>query len=261
MKLRHVIGDILIVLALALTVYLSVIMSQRISTVVLKSDYTKIFHYELIFCLVFLLFAADVRFSFLTMMRFKAIKAVGWLLRIILVLAVAVLLFFTGKICIGSFIQTAEPTKYAIVLGLALENGEPVPDLLSRLDTAEQYLQKNPESSVILTGGNADASGKTEAAVMHDILSARGVAEDRMILEDKADTTKTNFRNTAQLIDPDSPVVLISSNYHMDRAVQTAKGAGFSRILRLPAPSSAVNFVSNVMYEVVLELNELTLKQ
>ena len=55
------------------------------------------------------------------------------------------------------------------------------------------------------------------------------------------------------------PVVLISSNYHMDRAAQTAKSAGFSNGLRLPAPSSFLSFGANVMSEVVLELNELTL--
>ena len=96
---------------------------------------------------------------------------------------------------------------------------------------------------------------------MHDILAGRGVAEDRMILEDKAESTKNNFKNTAQMIDPSEPVVLISSNYHMDRAVKTARNAGFSNVLRLPAPSSFLSFGSNVMYEVILELNELTLKQ
>ena len=63
------------------------------------------------------------------------------------------------------------------------------------------------------------------------------------------------------MIDPAQPVVVISSNYHMDRAVQTAKSAGFSHVLRLPAPSSIFSYGANVMNEVVLELNELTLKQ
>ncbi len=54
-------------------------------------------------------------------------------------------------------------------------------------------------------------------------------------------------------------VVLISSNYHMDRAVQTAKSASFSNILRAPAPSSFLSYAANVLYELVLEVNELTL--
>jgi uncharacterized SAM-binding protein YcdF (DUF218 family) len=92
---------------------------------------------------------------------------------------------------------------------------------------------------------------------MRELLTERGVKEDRMRLEDQAATTKDNFRNTARLTDPAEPIVLISSNYHMDRAVQTAHSAGFSKILRLPAPSSLITYGANVMWEVILELNEL----
>ena len=156
-------------------------------------------------------------------------------------------------------INTAGQADHAIVLGLALENGKPTDDLLKRLNTAQAYLEKYPEAQLILTGGNADGSGRTEAVVMRDILTERGIVNERMILEDQAKSTKDNFRNTAQIIDPGEPVVLISSNYHMDRAVQTAENAGFSDVLRLPAPSSLLGFGANVIYEVVLELNELTL--
>ena len=142
-----------------------------------------------------------------------------------------------------------------------LENGKPTDDLLARMDTAQTYLEGYPEAYLILTGGNADESGCTEAAVMRDILAERGIPDDRMILEDQAETTKANFRNTAQIIDSSKPVVLISSNYHMDRAVKTAKNAGFSNVLRLPAPSSFRSFGANVLYEVILELNELTLRK
>ena len=261
MKQMRIIGDILIILSLAFTIYLSAIMIPRINSVVLRDDYVKVFRYELFACALFLLFALDIRFGFFTGMKSKALKAIGWLLRIAVFCAVAVLLFFFGKICIGSRLNTAVPAKNVIVLGMALENGRPTDDLLSRLDTAEKYLQENPDSIAILTGGNPDESGKTEAAVMHDLMIERGIAEDRMILEDKADSTKTNFKYAAQLIDPEAPTVLISSDYHMDRAVQTAESAGFTNILRLPAPSSLITFGVNVMWEVAMELNELTLKQ
>ena len=255
----RIIGDCLIFLAVAFTAYLSVVMVRRISTVVLKKSYTKIFVCELIACAFLILFALDVRFGFLTRMLPNTIKAIGWCLRAAVVLVTAVLLFFIGKITAGSLIRTEAPAHHAIVLGLALKKGKPADDLMARLDMAEAYWRKNPDAALILTGGNADASGKTEAAVMRDILLKRGVPRDRMILEDQAETTKENFQNTAKLISPSSPVVLVSSDYHMDRAVRTAKNAGFSSVLRLPAPSSGLEFGANVMWEVVLELNELLL--
>lgn len=256
MTAKPIIGDMLIVLAAAFTVYLCVVMARRIGAVVLKGPYRRVFRCELIACALFLLFALDVRFDLFTLAK----GAAGRVLRSVVTLAVAALLFFFGKISVGSFINTAAPAPNAIVLGLALENGRPTGDLLSRLDAAGKYLRGNPEATLILTGGNPDASGRTEAAAMRELLIERGVAEEKMVLEDRAEDTKANFRNTAKLVDPGAPIVLITSNYHMDRAVLIARSAGFKEVLRLPAPSSPALFGANVMWEVVLELNELTLK-
>jgi len=260
MRTRKIIGNILLILAVAFTVYLSVIMIQRINAVVLKDTYKKIFTYELIICAVFILLAVDVRFGF-TRMKSKVLKGLGWALRVLVAAAAAVFLFFIGKVTVGSFIHSNGIADNAIVLGLALENGKPTQNLLYRLDTAEQYLEKNTEGTLILTGGNADESGKTEAETMQDILKERGVTEGRMTLEDKAESTKENFANVAQMVDPARPIVLISSNYHMDRATQTAEKAGFSEVLRMPAPSVLIEYGANVIWEVVLELNELISSQ
>ena len=111
---------------------------------------------------------------------------------------------------------------------------------------------------LILTGGNADESGRTEADVMRGILAERGVPEDRLILEDQAKTTKENFSNIAGIIPAEEPVVMISSNYHMDRAVRTASENGFPHVMRLPAPSGLMGFGANMLSEVVLDLNDLT---
>lgn len=261
MEIRRLLGDCLTVLTVAFTACLSVIMVRRISTVVLKKSYIKVFFYELIACAFLIALALDIRFGFITRMLPNTIKAVGWCLRAVVMLVAAVLLFFMGKIALGSLIRTEASARHAIVLGLALKSGKPTDDLIARLDTAEAYWRKNPDAALILTGGNADASGITEAAAMRDILMERGVPRDRMILEDQAETTKENFQNTAKLVSPSEPVVLISSNYHMDRAVRTAKNAGFTSVLRLPAPSSRLEFGANVMWEAILELNEFLLRR
>lgn len=258
---RRIAGDVLLAITALLTVDVIAVMLHKINSVVLKADYRKVFMYELVLCAILLLAALDVRFNLFTRWKRAFLRVAGWILRGIVVALALVIVFFFGKVVCGSLIDTSARAEHAIVLGLALENGKPTDDFLARLDTAMNYLEQYPEAQLILTGGNADASERTEAAVMHDILAERGVAEDSMILEDQASTTKDNFRNTVQIIDPGQPIVLISSNYHMDRAVQTANKAGFSNVLRLPAPSSFFSYGANVMYEIVLELNELTLRQ
>ena len=95
-------------------------------------------------------------------------------------------------------------------------------------------------------------------AVMRDILTENGVSENRLILEDQADTTKENFQNIAGMLQADESVVMISSNYHMDRAVRNAGEAGFTQVMRLPAPSGFLAYGANMLSEVVLDLNDLT---
>jgi uncharacterized SAM-binding protein YcdF (DUF218 family) len=204
------------------------------------------------------LFALDVRFNLFTRWKPAILKGIGWVLRVVIALLSAVIIFFCGKVITGGIINTAGQADYAIVLGLALENGKPVPDLTARLDTARAYLEKYPEARLILTGGNADETGFTEAAVMCDILTGKGVPEGRLILEDQAETTKENFQNIAGMLQADEPVVMISSNYHMDRAVRNAGEAGFTHVMRLPAPSGLLAYGANMLSEVVLDLNDLT---
>ncbi len=261
MNARRKAGNILILLTVLFMIYLAVIMIHRVHAVVQKDSYMKIFRYEMIVCVLFLLFALDVRFNFLSHAKSGILLIVGWAARLLIIAICAFCVFLLVRITAGSVIRSAGEANHAIVLGLALENGRPTDDLLARLDTAEQYASENPDGMLVLTGGNPDESGKTEAAVMRELLIQRGVPETKTILEDRAETTKENFRNTAKMIDPSAPVMLISSNYHMDRAVQAAESAGFAQILRRPASSSAVFFGANVMWEMILELNEMTLKQ
>ena len=256
--IRRVIGDMLLALVILLAADVLFVMPAKINSVVLKADYRKVFMYELILCAILLLFALDVRFRLFTRWKPAILKGIGWVLRVVIVLLSAVILFFCGKVITGGFINTASQANYAIVLGLALENGEPVPDLTARLDTAMAYLEKYPEAKLILTGGNADETGRTEASVMRDILTGKGVPEDCLKLEDQAETTKENFQNIAGMLQADEPVVMISSNYHMDRAVRNAGEAGFTHVMRLPAPSGIFAYGANMLSEVVLDLNDLT---
>ena len=258
---RRVIGDILLALVILLLADVLIVMPAKINSVVLKADYRKVFTYELVLCAILLLFALDVRFGLFTRWKPAILKGIGWVLRAVIALLSAVILFFCGKVITGGFINTAGQADYAIVLGLALENGEPVPDLRARLDTALEYLQDYPEAKLFLTGGNADETGRTEADVMREILMEKGVPENRLKLEDQAKTTEENFQNIAKLPEMrqgEETVVMISSNYHMDRAVRNAGEAGFTHVMRLPAPSGFFAYGANMLSEVVLDLNDLT---
>ena len=175
-------------------------------------------------------------------------------------LAAALTVLLCGKVVIGSFLRTTGPAHSAIVLGQGLENGKPSRNLLLRIESAEKWLKRNPGATAVLAGGNPDGSGRTEAAVMYELLLERGIAPDRMILEDKSENTGENLAAAAKLLPKTAPVMLITSGYHMDRAAEEAKKAGFQKIARLPAPSDPVSFGADMLWEVVLEIDGMVHK-
>lgn len=255
---RRVVGDILIALVLLFTVYLSVVMLQRIHTVVLKATYRKVFHNELILCGILLLFALDVRFGFWTKIRVKALRMFGWAPRVVVTVLAVFIIALCGKVVIGGAVRTAGEAEHVIVLGMALQDGQPTRDLIYRLDTAERYLEDHPNATLILTGGNPNEDGVTEAGVMYRLLTERGVPETRMVLEDKASSTEENFRNSKQFLNADESVVQVTSDYHMDRALRMAKKASIEKCMRLPAPSDAIQYGANVMWEIIMDINDMT---
>jgi len=255
-RVRRTVGIILTALVVVFTVYLSAVMIHRIRTVVLKSGYVGVFVLELIICVVAFIVATDIRTGFLVKGRTKALRAAGWIVRSVSAAFIVIILLMTCKVLTGCLIDNAGDGGNAVVLGMALEDGMPSDDLILRVGTAHEYIVEHPSSVLILTGGNPDDQGRTEAAVMKELLMERGVSEDKMILEDRASNTEENFQRAADLMSGDNgqPCVIITSNYHMDRAVRTAKSAGLANVLRKPAPSSFISFGANVMREVVLEI-------
>lgn len=250
--MRQFIGNVLVVLVLGFTVWVSVVTLWRIQSVVLKSDYLRLYLGELALCAILLACALDVRFD----LAMKLPAPLGLILRVIVIaLAVAILILLLC-IAINGMISEPGQTQYALVLGMALEDGKPTGDLLRRLDVAESILQENPEAALILCGGNPDQTGVTEAAVMRDLLIARGVPSEKLILEDRSSITEENFSFTAGMVDPSEPIALITSDFHMTRALRCAAQAGFHRVLRRPAPSSILRFGPNLLAEAVLHIRD-----
>ena len=257
-KGRKVIGLILMVLSLLLTGQVSLVMTRKIRKVANPQIFRKNLFAEQMLCMTFILTSLDIMFHFFGKSKSALIKIFAALARVVIYASAGVVLFFSGKILIGSLIRHKEHAEYAIVLGMALENGKPTKDLIYRVDTAYKYLKDHPNSKLILAGGNPDENGITEAEVMKKLLIKRGISEDRLFLEDKSDSTKQNFSNACEFVDPNTPIVLITSGYHIDRAVRIAKKAGFKTVYRLPAKSEFFPYATNVFWEVLHNINEYT---
>lgn len=117
--------------------------------------------------------------------------------------------------------------KYVVVLGAGLRGDQPSQTLKNRLDKGVEYLRGNPETKIVVAGGVGAAASLSEAEVMKRYLTAQGIDERRILLEEKSTTTDENLKFTKALINareglPAHSITLITSDYHLYRAKQIA---------------------------------------
>ncbi len=160
---------------------------------------------------------------------------------------------------------TAEPgLDYVIVLGSSVKEDGPGKVLTRRLDKAVEYANENPDTVIIVSGGKDGADPVTEASVMRDYLLRNGVPEDSVIEEDESLNTVENILYSRGKIDEaealkagmperrglsdtaaDSyaaapKVGIITSNFHLYRAVKIAARQGMSDVYGIAASCDPV---------------------
>ncbi len=121
--------------------------------------------------------------------------------------------------------------KVIIVLGCRVRGDEPSLSLIKRVDAAYKFLLFNLESVAILSGGQGKDENISEAQCMQQLLYARGISKDRLILEDRSTSTDENIRFSLQIIetlDLDRNVAIATSEYHQKRAANICKKYGLN---------------------------------
>ncbi len=124
---------------------------------------------------------------------------------------------------------------YLIVLGAAVYGEQPSLALQRRLEGALAYLERYPESRVIVSGGMGRGENITEAEAMRRWLLARGIPEERILMEERAGTTQENLIYSFEIIrelgdEPDGNVAIVSSDYHLFRAKTMAGRLGVQAV-------------------------------
>ncbi len=127
-----------------------------------------------------------------------------------------------------------------IVLGCRVEGETPSEALRNRIDTAADYLLAHPSVPVIVSGGQGPDERISEAEAMRRGLVERGVAEDRIVLEDRSTSTLENLTFAKELLPDggrDASVVVVSEGYHLYRALSVADRVGLdAEGLAAPSP-------------------------
>ena len=152
---------------------------------------------------------------------------IGW--RALLGIALAALIAL--EIPVISGMRAAAPANLdsLIVLGARVEANGPSPALTRRLNAVMAVLDDHPDAVIIASGGQGADEPMSEAQCIRDELVARGVDPARILTEDRSTTTAENMAFSAGLMaDQAASAGIVTNNFHVWRAVRTAKRAGLS---------------------------------
>lgn len=169
-----------------------------------------------------------------------------FLFSVIFFLTTLVTYFYFLMLCFGIaalFNRFRNPFKsyqYIIVLGSGLI-GERVPPLLaSRIDKGIQlfhkYNSKENPVKLVFTGGQGSDEAIAEGLAMAQYARDKGLAEEHIIIEDKAVNTYENLLFSKQLIETDralqhgkdkkTNIILTTNNFHVFRSLLWARKVG-----------------------------------
>lgn len=117
-----------------------------------------------------------------------------------------------------------------IVLGCGVRGERVSLTLARRLDAALAYAGENPQTVLVLSGGQGQGERITEAEAMRRYLTARGIGEERLRLEEASDSTYANFRNAKAMIEAEfggeAKVLFVTTRFHVLRAEKVARSLG-----------------------------------
>lgn len=122
-----------------------------------------------------------------------------------------------------------EKTDVILVLGhRLLPDDTPSEDLKRRIDKAVELWKQTGAPLIMPCGGLTRDRHRTEAEVMKEMLTARGVPGEIIQLENQSRITLENMQNAYDLLGPEKRVAVVSSDYHMDMAMNDCRAVGLN---------------------------------
>jgi uncharacterized SAM-binding protein YcdF (DUF218 family) len=168
----------------------------------------------------------------------KLPKIIQYLIKIIFVCFIISFMFFQIKIIYHMHSKPKNGADYIIILGCQVMGEYASLPLLQRGFTAIRYLNRNPETKVIVSGGQGPGENITEAEALRRLLLENKIDRNRILLEDKSRNTMQNLNFSNELYDLlDKNIIIVTSDYHMFRALSVARKLNYTNVSGLPSRS------------------------
>lgn len=140
-----------------------------------------------------------------------------------------------------------------LVLGCKVKGSIPSQSLKRRLESAFKYLNENPNTVCIVSGGKGSDESISEAQCMKSYLVSKGILSERIIKEERSVNTRENFVNSYEIVCSRGlcrDIVVATDFYHQLRAYIIAKKCG----INIAGAISSVPGVKTLVFHIVREL-------
>lgn len=171
---------------------------------------------------------------------------VVYIVRAVSAVLIAAFVLVESFVLTGFWSECPGNVDYLIVLGA--KTGSVT--IEARIDAAAEYLNANPETMVIVTGGQGADEDMAEGEYMRLGLMRRGIAAERIIAETRSTSTDENLKFSSQLIsDTGALVAVVSNNYHVFRAKAIARKYFSGDVYALPMDSNPISLPHYMLRE------------
>lgn len=137
--------------------------------------------------------------------------------------------------------KSPESAKAVVILGCKVNGEKPSRMLARRLDSAYEFLNKNQDVIVVVSGGKGDDEKISEAEAMKKYLLDKGISPDRIIMEDNSVNTYENLKYSAEILEKKqiNDIAIVTDGFHQYRAGYIAEKFGLE--------SSAINAKTDML--------------
>lgn len=117
---------------------------------------------------------------------------------------------------------------YIVVLGAQMRNDGPSTIFRYRLDAAFDYLEENPKTVCIVSGGKGPNEPVCEGDGGRKYLLSKGIDQSRVIAENRAMDTYENIVYSLEIMDHDRTesdelkIGIVTNNFHLFRGIHLA---------------------------------------
>lgn len=155
--------------------------------------------------------------------------------KIVLIILAAVMTFsvcFAGYLSIRMAMAVTnlpERPCTVVVLGCKVKGDVPSLMLKRRLETAYAYLEEHPEVQCVVSGGQGAGENISEAEAMQIYLMEKGIAEERIFLEDQSANTEENLAFSKIVLEEngmENQILIVTDGFHQYRASLFAEELG-----------------------------------